>query len=185
MTRVKITVNGASREDEVEPRTLLVQYVRDTCGLRATNIGCDTSSCGACTVHLDGESVKSCTVLAVEADGRQVTTVEGLAGPDGSLHPMQAAFQREHGLQCGFCTPGMVMAAVSLLRETPQPDERQVREGLEGNFCRCTGYHNIVRAVLAAAGTDPSVLAAAGTDQPVLAAASTDQPVLAAADGER
>jgi len=153
MTSVNITVNGTEHADDIEPRTLLVQYVRDIRDLRATNIGCDTSSCGACTVHLDGESVKACTVLAVEADGREVTTVEGLAGPDGALHPMQAAFQREHGLQCGFCTPGMVMAAVSLLRETPHPGEREVREGLEGNFCRCTGYHNIVRAVLAAAGT--------------------------------
>ncbi len=152
MTSVNITVNGTEHADDIEPRTLLVQYVRDIRGLRATNIGCDTSSCGACTVHLDGESVKACTVLAVEADGREVTTVEGLAGPDGALHPMQAAFKREHGLQCGFCTPGMVMAAVSLLRETPHPGEREVREGLEGNFCRCTGYHNIVRAVLAAAG---------------------------------
>ncbi len=124
------------------------------CGLRATNVGCDTTSCGACTVLLDGESVKSCTVLAAQASGREVTTVEGLAGSDGELHPVQAAFRAEHGLQCGFCTPGMVMASVSLLRDTPKPSEKQVREGLEGNFCRCTGYHNIVQAVLSAAGKD-------------------------------
>jgi aerobic carbon-monoxide dehydrogenase small subunit len=148
--QVSITVNGASRTDEVEPRLLLAHYLRDTCGLRATNIGCDTTSCGACTVHVDGESVKSCTVLAVQADGASVTTLEGLAGGD-DLHPVQAAFRSEHGLQCGFCTPGMVMAAAGLLAENPDPTEQQVREGLEGNLCRCTGYHNIVRAVLSAA----------------------------------
>lgn len=155
MTRVSVTVNGTAQEHEIESRTLLVHYLREVRGLHATNIGCDTSSCGACTVHLDGESVKSCTVLAVECDGREVTTAEGLAGPDGTLHPLQAAFQAEHGLQCGFCTPGMVMAALSVLRETPHPSEREVREGLEGNFCRCTGYHNIVRAILAAASAPP------------------------------
>jgi carbon-monoxide dehydrogenase small subunit len=149
--KVTITVNGEQRSDEVEPRLLLVHYLRDMCGLRATNVGCDTTSCGACTVHIDGESVKSCTVLTVQADGAQVTTVEGLARPDGELHPVQAAFRAEHGLQCGFCTPGMVMAAAALLAENPDPTEAQVREGLEGNLCRCTGYHNIVRAVLAAA----------------------------------
>ena len=149
---VDITVNGAARRDEIEDRLLLVHYVREVCGLRATNVGCDTTSCGACTVLLDGESVKSCTVLAAQADGRQVATLEGLAGADGALHPVQAAFQAEHGLQCGFCTPGMVMACVSLLADNPTPTEQQVREGLEGNFCRCTGYHNIVRAVLAVAG---------------------------------
>jgi aerobic carbon-monoxide dehydrogenase small subunit len=149
--RVRITVNGEQREDDVEPRLLLAHYLREVCGLRATNIGCDTTSCGACTVHLDGESVKSCTVLTAQADGRSVTTVEGLSGPDGQMHPVQAAFRAEHGLQCGFCTPGMVMAAVSLLRTNPKPTEEEVRQGLEGNFCRCTGYHNIVRAVLAAA----------------------------------
>jgi carbon-monoxide dehydrogenase small subunit len=145
-----ITVNGQTRTDEVEPRLLLAHYLRDACGLKATNIGCDTTSCGACTVLVDGESVKSCTVLAVQAQGGSVTTLEGLAG-DGELHPVQAAFRAEHGLQCGFCTPGMVMAAVTLLEENPAPTEQQVREGLEGNLCRCTGYHNIVRAVLSAA----------------------------------
>jgi carbon-monoxide dehydrogenase small subunit len=148
--RVSITVNGKPRTDEVEPRLLLAHYLRDVCGLKATNIGCDTTSCGACTVHVDGESVKSCTVLAAQADGASVVTLEGLADGD-ALHPVQAAFRAEHGLQCGFCTPGMVMAAAALLRENPHPSEAEVREGLEGNLCRCTGYHNIVRAVLAAA----------------------------------
>ena len=148
--RVAITVNGETTENDVEPRLLLVQYLRDVVGLTGTNIGCDTSSCGACTVHLDGESAKSCTVLAVQADGSDVTTIEGLA-KNGELHPMQAAFQANHGLQCGFCTPGMVMAAVSLVQEGRVTDERSVREGLEGNLCRCTGYHNIVLAVEAAA----------------------------------
>jgi carbon-monoxide dehydrogenase small subunit len=148
--RVSVTVNGGQRSDDVEPRLLLVHYLRDVCELRATNIGCDTTSCGACTVHLDGESVKSCTVLAVEADGSAVTTVEGLA-QDGQLHPVQQAFRAEHGLQCGFCTPGMVMAAAALLTENPAPTGREIREALEGNICRCTGYHNIVRAVHAAA----------------------------------
>ena len=147
---VAITVNGVATEHEVESRTLLVQYLREVVGLTGTNIGCDTSSCGACTVLLDGQSVKSCTVLAVQADGGQVTTVEGLADGD-TLHPMQAAFREHHGLQCGFCTPGMVMAAVSLVAEGKAGDERSVREGLEGNLCRCTGYHNIVQAVLSAA----------------------------------
>lgn len=149
--RVSMTVNGIERDDEVEPRTLLVHYLREVCGLRATNVGCDTTSCGACTVHLDGQSVKSCTVLAASASGSTVTTLEGLAASDGTMHPMQAAFRAEHGLQCGFCTPGMVMASVALLADNPHPSERQIREGLEGNLCRCTGYHNIVRAVLAAA----------------------------------
>lgn len=147
---VQIQVNGVPRADEVEPRLLLVHYLRDVVGLTGTNVGCDTSSCGACTVLLDGESVKSCTVLAVQADGRSVTTIEGLANGD-ELHPVQQAFREEHGLQCGFCTPGMVMAAVSLLCEMPEPTEEDVRHGLEGNLCRCTGYHNIVRAVLRAA----------------------------------
>jgi aerobic carbon-monoxide dehydrogenase small subunit len=150
--KVGITVNGRSRTDEIEPRLLLVHYLREVCGLRAANVGCDTTSCGACTVLLDGESVKPCTVLAAQADGHAVTTAEGLAAADGELHPVQKAFQQEHGLQCGFCTPGMVMATVGLLAENPTPTEQEVREGLEGNFCRCTGYHNIVRAVLAAAG---------------------------------
>ena len=150
MMRVELTVNGERRADDVEPRLLLVHYLREVCGLRAANIGCDTTSCGACTVLLNGESVKSCTVLAAQASGQDVVTAEGLA-PADELHPVQQAFRAEHGLQCGFCTPGMVMAAVSLLRENPSPTEQQVREGLEGNLCRCTGYHNIVRAVLAAA----------------------------------
>jgi aerobic carbon-monoxide dehydrogenase small subunit len=147
---ISVEVNGHSRSDDVEPRTLLVHYLRDTCGLKATNIGCDTTSCGACTIHVDGEAVKSCTVLAVQADGASVTTLEGLASGD-TLHPVQAAFKAEHGLQCGFCTPGMVMASVALLKDNPNPQEQEVREALEGNLCRCTGYHNIVRAVCAAA----------------------------------
>ena len=148
---LKLTVNGVTRGDEVEPRLLLVHYLRETCGLRAANVGCDTTSCGACTVLLNGESVKSCTVLAAQANGQSVVTAEGLVAPDGSLHPVQQAFREQHGLQCGFCTPGMVMAAVSLLTENPKPSREDVRQGLEGNLCRCTGYHNIVRAVLAAA----------------------------------
>jgi len=149
--QVSVTVNGVAYSHDVEPRTLLVHYVREVLGLTGTNIGCDTSSCGACTIHLDGQSAKSCTVLAVQADGATITTIEGLANPDGTLHPMQTAFRENHGLQCGYCTPGMVMAAVGLLDENPKPTEAQVREGLEGNLCRCTGYHNIVKAVLAAA----------------------------------
>jgi aerobic carbon-monoxide dehydrogenase small subunit len=148
--KVQLTVNGEERSDDVEPRLLLAHYLREMLGLRAANVGCDTTSCGACTVLLNGKSVKSCTVLTVQADGQDVTTAEGLAR-DGDLHPVQAAFRQEHGLQCGFCTPGMVMAATGLLTENPHPTETEVREGLEGNFCRCTGYHNIVRAVLAAA----------------------------------
>ena len=150
--KVTVTVNGTQIEAEVPDRTLLVHFLRDVAGLTATNIGCDTSSCGACTVLLDGRSVKSCTLLAAQADGRSVVTLEGLANGNGELHAVQRAFRAEHGLQCGFCTPGMVMAAVSLLQENPDPSEEQVRTGLEGNLCRCTGYHNIVRAVLAAAG---------------------------------
>ncbi|HEV2450788.1 MAG TPA: (2Fe-2S)-binding protein [Streptosporangiaceae bacterium] len=149
--RVEVTINGQPVAADVEDRMLLVHYVRDVAGLRATNVGCDTTSCGACTLLLDGESVKSCTLLAAQADGREVTTVEGLAGPDGELHPVQQRFHEEHALQCGFCTPGMVLALVSLLRENPRPTEAQIRSGLEGNLCRCTGYHNIVRAALAAA----------------------------------
>jgi carbon-monoxide dehydrogenase small subunit len=154
--QVSVTVNGQQRTDEVEPRLLLAHHLRDVCGLKATNIGCDTTSCGACTVIMDGLTVKSCTVLAVQADGAQVTTLEGLTGPDGELHPVQVAFREEHGLQCGFCTPGMVMAAVGLLADNPDPSDREVREGLEGNLCRCTGYHNIVRAVQAAARSGPT-----------------------------
>jgi carbon-monoxide dehydrogenase small subunit len=154
--QVTITVNGQQRTDDVEPRLLLAHYLRETRGLKATNIGCDTTSCGACTVIVDGLSVKSCTVLAASADGSSVTTLEGLAGPDGELHPMQRAFREEHGLQCGFCTPGMVMAAIGVLADNPDPTDREVREGLEGNLCRCTGYHNIVRAVRAAAQAGPA-----------------------------
>jgi aerobic carbon-monoxide dehydrogenase small subunit len=149
---VSITVNGDAQRHDVEPRTLLVQYLRDVCRLTGTKVGCDTSSCGACTVLVDGESVKSCTMLAAQADGSAVTTIEGLA-PGDALHPVQRSFQEHHALQCGFCTAGMVLAAVSLLEEVPNPTERDVRLGLEGNLCRCTGYHNIVAAVLAAAGT--------------------------------
>ncbi len=148
--QISVTVNGATSSGDVEPRTLLVHYVREHLGLTGTNIGCDTSSCGACTLHLNGEAVKSCTVLAVQADGQSVTTIEGLADGD-TMHPMQQAFMENHGLQCGYCTPGMVMAAVSLLEENPNPSEQDVRLGLEGNLCRCTGYHNIVQAVLACA----------------------------------
>jgi carbon-monoxide dehydrogenase small subunit len=148
--KISVTVNGTLQTSDVEPRRLLVHHLRDDIGLTGTNVGCDTSSCGACTVLVDGESVKSCTMLAVQADGLAVTTIEGLA--DGAtMHPVQEAFREHHGLQCGYCTPGMVMATVSLLREHPDPSEAEVREGLEGNLCRCTGYHNIVKAVLAAA----------------------------------
>jgi carbon-monoxide dehydrogenase small subunit len=150
VTRVALTVNGERREADVEPRLLLVQFLRDELGLTGTNVGCDTSSCGACTVLLDGESVKSCTAFAVQADGCEVTTIEGLAQGD-ELHPVQQAFHEQHALQCGYCTPGFVMAAVSLLREQPDPSEEEIRRGLEGNLCRCTGYHNIVKAVQAAA----------------------------------
>lgn len=148
--RISVTVDGVSYTDDVEPRTLLVHYLRETLGKVGTVVGCDTSNCGACTVHLDGRSVKSCNVLAVQADGCEVTTIEGLA-PDGDLHPVQRAFHENHALQCGFCTPGMIMAATALLQENPSPTETEVREGLEGNLCRCTGYQNIVAAVLAAA----------------------------------
>ena len=148
---ITLSVNGEQQGGDVEPRVLLVHYLRDTLGLTGTNVGCDTSSCGACTVLLDGESVKACTVLAVQADGHEVTTIEGLAPAGDGLHPMQQAFHEEHGLQCGYCTPGMIMAAVSLLEENPSPTEEEVRLGLEGNLCRCTGYHNIVKSVLAAA----------------------------------
>ena len=148
--KVGVTVNETAQEHDVEPRTLLVHYLREACGLTGTKVGCDTSSCGACTVLVDGESVKSCTMLAAQADGAAVTTIEGLAGGD-AMHPVQQAFHEHHGLQCGYCTAGMVMAAVSLLEEIPDPSERDVRIGLEGNLCRCTGYHNIVESVLAAA----------------------------------
>jgi carbon-monoxide dehydrogenase small subunit len=149
---VSITVNGVQHSQDVEPRMLLVHFLRDVLGLTGTNIGCDTSQCGACTVHLDGMSVKSCTVLAVQADGGNVTTIEGLA-QNGDLHPMQQAFWDHHGLQCGYCTPGMIMAAVKLVENNPNITEQEIRHGLEGNFCRCTGYENIVKAVSAAAGS--------------------------------
>jgi carbon-monoxide dehydrogenase small subunit len=149
--KVALTVNGSPREADVEPRRLLAYFLRDELGLKGTNVGCDTSSCGSCTVLIDGESVKSCTVLAVQADGCEVTTIEGLAA-GGELHPIQQAFHEQHALQCGFCTPGFVLAIHSLLRENPNPTEEEIRLGLEGNLCRCTGYQNIVRAVQAAAG---------------------------------
>ena len=149
--QISVTVNGSVHTSDVEPRRLLVHHLRDDVGLTGTNVGCDTSSCGACTVLVNGESVKSCTMLAVQADGQELLTIEGLA-TNGELHPMQQAFMENHGLQCGYCTPGMVMAATSLLNENPNPSEAEVRIGLEGNLCRCTGYHNIVKSVLAAAG---------------------------------
>ena len=148
---VSMTVNGKAVSREVEERTLLVTFLRDQIGLTGTHVGCDTSQCGACVVHVDGRSVKSCTMLAAQADGATITTIEGLAAADGALHPMQAAFREHHGLQCGFCTPGMVMSAVDLVTANPSPTEQEVREGLEGNICRCTGYHNIVKAVMAGA----------------------------------
>jgi aerobic-type carbon monoxide dehydrogenase small subunit (CoxS/CutS family) len=159
--QVSLKVNGERREAEAEARQLLVHFIRETLGLTGTNVGCDTSSCGACTVLLDGQSVKSCTVLAAQADGAEIVTIEGLAGADGTLHPVQEAFRQHHGLQCGFCTPGMVMAIVSLLGEEAELDEAAIREGLEGNLCRCTGYHNIVEAALACAAERNS-LAEAG-----------------------
>jgi carbon-monoxide dehydrogenase small subunit len=151
--QVSITVNGAEHVLELEPRELLVYVLRERLGLTGTNVGCDTSSCGACTVLLDGESVKSCTLLGVQVDGHEITTIEGLA-TNGTMHPVQEAFHEQHGLQCGYCTPGFIMAAVSLLDETPNPTEKEIRHALEGNLCRCTGYHNIVRAVQTAAGVE-------------------------------
>ena len=150
--QISVAVNGVDHKNDVEPRTLLVLYLREVLGLTGTKVGCDTSSCGACTVLLNGESVKSCTVLAMQADGASITTIEGMAPSDSEMHPIQEAFRENHGAQCGFCTAGMVMAAASLIEENPGLDEAQVRHGLEGNLCRCTGYHNIVKAVLAAAG---------------------------------
>lgn len=152
MPQVSMTVNGKAVSADVEPRTLLVQYIREHLGLTGTHVGCDTSQCGACVVHLDGRAVKSCTVLAQQAEGASVTTIEGLA-KDGVLHPMQAAFKENHALQCGFCTPGMIMASVDILNRYPKPDEARVRHELEGNICRCTGYHNIVKAIMSVAGT--------------------------------
>ena len=163
---VEVTVNGERREADVEARLLLVYWLRDHLGLTGTHVGCDTTNCGACTVHLDGEAVKSCTVLTAQADGAEVTTIEGLSDGDG-LHPLQAAFMDKHGLQCGFCTPGMIMAAADLLTRNPNPTDEQIRHGLEGNLCRCTGYHNIVEAVKAAAGS--SVTACAPSARPCAA----------------
>jgi carbon-monoxide dehydrogenase small subunit len=151
-----VTVNGSQRELETEPRTLLVEMLRDQLGLTGTKIGCDTSQCGACTVHLDGHAVKSCTVLAAQADGHEITTIEGIA-PAGGLHPMQDAFWENHGLQCGFCTPGMIMSAIDLLAENPDASDEQIRQGLEGNLCRCTGYHNIIKAIRAVASPAQAV----------------------------
>jgi len=148
---VSMTVNGKAVTREVEERTLLVTFLREHLGLTGTHVGCDTSQCGTCVVHVDGRSVKACTMLAAQADGTSITTIEALAAADGTLHPMQAAFREHHGLQCGFCTPGMVMSAIDLVKDNPNPTEQQVREGLEGNICRCTGYHNIVKAVVAGA----------------------------------
>jgi carbon-monoxide dehydrogenase small subunit len=162
---VRLTVNGEAHASEVEPRLLLVHYLRDHLGLTGSHVGCDTTNCGACTVHLDGEAVKSCTVLAAQADGAEVRTIEGMASESGELHPLQAAFWEHHGLQCGYCTPGMIMAAADLLARNPDPSESEVRQGLEGNLCRCTGYHNIVKAVLAAAGEE----AGGKPDEPGLA----------------
>jgi carbon-monoxide dehydrogenase small subunit len=188
MARISVTVDGARYVDDVEPRTLLVHYLRDRCGKIGTVVGCDTSNCGACTVLLAGPAgaggpdgagqvaVKSCSVLAVQADGGTVTTVEGLAGPGGELHPMQQAFHAQHALQCGFCTPGMIMAAVDLLRDNPDPSEAEVREGLSGNLCRCTGYQNIVRAVRAAAA-EMRAGATQPAAEPAAAAAPEQQPV--------
>jgi carbon-monoxide dehydrogenase small subunit len=156
---VRMTVNGVAHELDVEPRLLLVHLLRERLGLTGTHIGCDTSNCGACTVHLDGDAVKSCTVLAVQADGAEITTIEGLA-PDGGLHPLQQGFWEKHGLQCGFCTPGMIMAAADLLKRNPNPSDEEIRHGLEGNLCRCTGYQNIVEAVKAAAASQPAETAA-------------------------
>jgi len=170
--KISFTVNGIEREDEVEPRMLLVHYLRETLGLTGTHIGCDTSQCGACTVHLSGQAVKSCTILAVQASGSSVTTIEGLAAAEGDgardgMHPLQAAFWEQHGLQCGYCTPGMIMAAASLLKSNPHPSEEEIRHGLEGNICRCTGYHNIVKAVRAAAGEQLEEAASRGESMPV------------------
>jgi carbon-monoxide dehydrogenase small subunit len=163
--RITVTVDGVSYTDDVEPRTLLVHHLRERLGKTGTVVGCDTSNCGACTVHLDGRSVKSCSVLAVQADGATVTTIEGLAAPDGTLHPVQQAFHECHALQCGFCTPGMIMQAVDLLSDHPDPSEEQVREGIEGNLCRCTGYENIVRAIRSAAQAGAEAPASAGGAQ--------------------
>ncbi|MEM1073198.1 MAG: (2Fe-2S)-binding protein [Pseudomonadota bacterium] len=160
MTQVSMTVNGKAASGDVEGRTLLSAFLRDNLDLTGTHVGCDTSQCGACVVHVNGEAVKACTMLAVEADGAEVATIEGMANADGSLNVIQQAFQDHHGLQCGFCTPGMVMSAAALLKDNPKPSETEVREYLEGNICRCTGYHNIVKAIMAASGQDAEPMAA-------------------------
>ena len=160
MAQVTMTVNGKAASGKVEGRTLLSGFLRDHLGLTGTHVGCDTSQCGACVVHVNGEAVKACTMLAAEADGAEITTIEGMANADGSLNVIQQAFQDHHGLQCGFCTPGMVMSASALLKENPKPSEQEVRDYLEGNICRCTGYHNIVKAIMAASGQDVPAVAA-------------------------
>ncbi|AXT34544.1 (2Fe-2S)-binding protein [Phaeobacter sp. LSS9] len=160
MVKVTMTVNGRTASGEVEGRTLLSGFLREELGLTGTHVGCDTSQCGACVVHVDGKAVKSCTMLAAEADGAEVATIEGQAAPDGTLNTIQQAFRDHHGLQCGFCTPGMVMSAAALLKDNPKPSEQEIREYLEGNLCRCTGYHNIVKAIMAASGQDVSAVAA-------------------------
>ncbi|MCZ4351300.1 (2Fe-2S)-binding protein [Roseovarius aestuarii] len=160
MPQVTMTVNGKPASGTVEGRTLLVEFLRETLTLTGTHVGCDTSQCGACVVHVDGKAVKSCTMFAVEAAGAEVATIESMADPDGTLHPIQQAFQDHHGLQCGFCTPGMVMSAAALLKDNPKPSEAEVRDYLEGNICRCTGYHGIVKAILAASGQDADQVAA-------------------------
>ena len=160
MTQVKMTVNGKAASGDVEGRTLLASFLRENLGLTGTHIGCDTSQCGACLVHVNGEAIKACTMLAVEAEGADVKTIESMANADGSLNVLQQAFQDHHGLQCGFCTPGMIMSASALLKDNPKPTEAEVRHYLQGNICRCTGYHNIVKAIMAASGQDVSALAA-------------------------
>jgi carbon-monoxide dehydrogenase small subunit len=160
MTKVTMTVNGKSVSGDVEGRTLLAEFLREGLRLTGTHIGCDTSQCGACVVHVNGEAIKSCTALALDLDGAEVVTIEGMANPDGSLSVIQQAFQDHHGLQCGFCTPGMVMSAAALLKENPKPTEAEIRAYLEGNICRCTGYHNIVKAIMAASGQDVTQIAA-------------------------
>ena len=160
MTQVSMTVNGKAASGDVEGRTLLSSFLRESLNLTGTHVGCDTSQCGACVVHVNGQAVKACTMLAAEANGAEVTTIEGMANADGSLNTLQQAFQDHHGLQCGFCTPGMVMSAAALLKDNPKPSEEEIREYLEGNICRCTGYHNIVKAIMAASGQDVGAMAA-------------------------
>ena len=160
MPQVSMTVNGKPASGNIEGRTLLVEFLRENLGLTGTHVGCDTSQCGACVVHVNGNAVKSCAIFAAECDGAEVSTIEGMAADDGTLSPLQQAFQDHHGLQCGFCTPGMVMSAAALLSENPKPTEAEIRDYLEGNICRCTGYHNIVKAIMAASGQDVSNIAA-------------------------